>query len=240
MFFTKVTAFLEKNSLPLFYLFLAAAIFIRVVEDLFLNRWGIHSGAVFPYRHPNYFPLYSNIFLIFEWSFLLAGAVLLLTSKRRWGALVAGLGMAMSITQMLQNQKILMLVVLLIVACVPPENSEGSRWFLRWQIVLVYIFAALSKIFAEFSTGMTLAKISPVALTDSAYLVISWIVIAIELLIPFFLLKKREWAWLAVVVLHGGFSLFMRDLAAFTLTMFALTSLFYYSHKNASATASLE
>lgn len=234
MFFTKVTAFLEKNSLPLFYLFLAAAIFIRVVEDLFLNRWGIHSGMIFPYRHPNFFPLYSSIFLILEWSFMIVGAVLLLTAKRRWGALVAALGMAMSLSQMLQNQKILMLLVLLIVAASPPENSAGSRWFLRWQIVLVYIFAALSKIFAEFSTGATLAKISPVALTDSAYLIISWIVIAIELLIPFFLMKKREWAWLAIVILHGGFSLFMRDLAAFTLAIFALTALFYYSDQNLS------
>ncbi|MGE5086031.1 MAG: hypothetical protein ACM3MG_06985 [Bacillota bacterium] len=236
MFFTKVTAFLEKNSLPLFYLFLAAAIFIRVVEDLFLNRWGIHSGTIFPYRHPNYFPLYSNVFLVIEWTLLLAGAALLLTEKRRWGAVVAALGMAMSLSQMLQNQKILLLWVLLIVAFAPPENSEGSRWFLRWQIVLVYVFAALSKIFAEFSTGATLAKIFPVALTDSAYLVISWIIIVIELLIPILLLKKRQWAWLAVVILHGGFSLFMRDLAAFTLTMFALTSLFYNSAQSSSVT----
>ena len=213
---------------------------IRVVEDLFLNRWGIHSGVIFPYRHPGFFPLYSNIFLVLEWVLSLSGAALLLTAKRRWGALIAAVGMAMSISQMIQNQKILLFLILLIIACAPPENSAGSRWFLRWQIILVYVFAALSKIFAEFSTGATLAKISPVPLVDSAFLVISWGIIILELLVPVCLMKKREWAWFVVLILHGGFTLFMRDLAAFTLSMFALTALFYGADETAPDLTSAE
>jgi hypothetical protein len=192
-----------------------------------LNRWGIHAGVIFPYRHPAYFPLYGSTFLAVEWLCTLLGAGLLLTNYRRAGALLAAVGMAMSISQMMQNQKILLLLILLVVALAKPEDSPEARWFLRWQIVLVYGFTALAKIFAEFSTGATLAKISPLALNDSVFLGLSWFIIALELLIPFCLFKKREWAWLVILILHGSFTFFMRDIAAFTLGMFALAALYY-------------
>ncbi|MBO9668198.1 MAG: hypothetical protein J7501_15460, partial [Bdellovibrio sp.] len=188
---------------------------------------GIHVGAIFPYRHPGYFPLYGTTFLVVEWLLTLLGAGLLLTSYRRPGALLAAVGIAMSLSQMLQNQKILLLLILLVVAIAKPEDSPEARWFLRWQLVLVYGFTALAKIFAEFSTGATLAKISPIALNESVFLVLSWFVIALELMIPFCLFKKRQWAWFAIAILHGSFTIFMRDIAAFTLGMFALAALYY-------------
>ncbi|MDG0814818.1 hypothetical protein [Bdellovibrio svalbardensis] len=242
MSFKQVTAYLEKNSLRLFYMFLGAAVLLRLLDDVLLGRWGIHAGAIFPYRHPGYFPLYGTTGLLLEWALALTGGVLLFTNEKRKGAFFAAIAMSLSLSQMMQNQKILLWIVLWIVALTDLGKNIPARKFLKWQIVLVYTFGALSKIFDQFVTGETLHIIalrqmetttglqkflwSPL-LNSGFSTMVSYAVIALELLIPLLFIRKKEWAWFFVLVLHGGFVVMMKDLSSFTFSMFALASLYY-------------
>ncbi len=234
-----MTAYLEKNSLSLFYMFLGGAVLMRLVDDVLLGRWGIHAGELYPYRHPGFFPLYGTTGLLLEWGFALTGGVLLFTAEKRKGAFFAAVAMTLSLSQMMQNQKILLWIVLWIVAL--PANIS-ARKFLKWQIILVYLFSALSKIFGQFVSGETLRTIALhqvemasglqkslwIPFTNSTFsLWSSYLVIVLELLIPLLFFRKKEWAWIFVLALHGGFLVMMKDLSSFSFAMFALAALYY-------------
>lgn len=241
MNFKQVPAYLSKNSLYLFYMFLGAAVLLRIVDDITLGRWAIHAGRIFPYRHPGFFPLYGVSGLLLEWALTFTGGVLLFTTHRRKGALLAGLGMLLSLSQMMQNQKILLLIVLWMTALTELETNIPARKFLKWQIILVYAFSALSKIFDQFITGETLHNIAilqsenggisgfmwRLMLNQNNALMVSYVVVFLEILLPLLFIRKKEWAWFVVLILHGGFLLLMKDLAAFSFGMFALAALFY-------------
>lgn len=239
-----VTAYLEKNSLQLFYLFLGGAVLLRVFDDILLGRWGIHAGELFPYRHPGYFPLYGVAGLLLEWALALTGGALLFTEQKRTGAFLAALAMTLSLSQMMQNQKILMWIILWIVACTDLNFNISARNFLKWQIILVYIFGALAKIFDQFASGETLYTLAlhqgEIATGMQKYLwlpltnfkislVASYLVIALELLIPFLFFRKKDWAWIFVFILHTGMLVLLKDLTAFSFAMFALAALYYCS-----------
>lgn len=238
----QVTAYLEKNSLHLFYMFLGGAVLLRLMDDILLNRWGIHRGEIFPYRHLEFIPLYGSAGLLLEWALALTGGILLFTNEKRKGAFLAGIAMTLSLSQMLQNQKILLWIILWIVACTDLKENISARKFLKWQIILVYTFGALSKIFDQFVTGETLHILALQQMQQSDGLqkilwspfvnptfsvAISYAVIFLELLIPLAFFRKKEAAWFLVLALHGGFLVMMKDLSSFSFAMFALASLYY-------------
>lgn len=242
MSFNRMTAYLTKNSLTLFNMLLGAGVLARLWDDIFLGRWSIHAGAVFPYRHPGFFPIYGQSGLLIEWALILAGGVLLFTTESRKGALLAAIGLSLSLSQMIQNQKILLWIILWIVALTDLRTNISARKFLKWQLILVYLFTGLSKVFDQFSSGETLQIIAlhqlelgyswqefiwqPLTKLIFAR-VISWLVIAWELLIPLLFLLQFNGTWLLVLLLHGGLLFTMKDLSSFSFAMFALTTLFY-------------
>lgn len=244
MNFKQVTAQLERNSLQLFYFFMGAAVLLRLVDDVMVGRYAIHAGEIFSYRHPGYFPLYGTTLLLIEWALTFTGGVLLFTQERKWGAWLAAIGMTMSLTQMMQNQKILLWIILWTIALSSSlAGNIPARRFLKWQIILVYVFGALSKVFDQFITGKTLQTVAFVQTQDSTdhlmkvlwqpllslptAQLMSWAVIVLEILIPFLLMRKKDFAWIFVLVLHGGFMLMMKDIASFSFAMFALAAIFY-------------
>ncbi len=250
MNFRQPIAFLKNNSIEIFYLLLSLSIFTRIVEDIYLNRIAIYEGILFPWRHLGIIPLYSSVAgLYLEYVISGAGAALMLLSRyRRWGVCLGAIGLLMSLSQLFQNQKILICILLLSAFICPPEKSRRGRDFLRWQLVFVYLFAGLSK-FDSFWNGEVLAILSQEkshygllgeyfwsCLSSQAIVFFSKAVVVTELVLPLLLFKCSFVAWLLVLVLHLGFSLVMVDIFSFSLTMLALATLFFCdSPKNTQA-----
>lgn len=234
-----MAAALSKFNLRLFYTFLALALLARLFDDMFvLHRWGIHSGDLFPYRRGGVtsLPLYPQWLLAIEWVIIFSASLALIVNRIRLGILLATLGMAMSLTQMFQNQKLLILIVLaaLLFEQLTLQNEKDApvKSFLKWQIVLVYFFSAFHKILDSFSRGEVLQAIAekvlhlPITFNLETYAAFSWAIIIAELLAPLLLLLKPGWGIIFVIVLHSGMSFFMPNILAFSFVMVALSFLF--------------
>lgn len=227
-----------KDPFTWFYLLLSAALLARVTEDFFNHRWEIHTGAIFDYRHAGWIPLYSTNILSLELALLIAGAFLLLTRQRRMGALLAFCGLGMGLTQMFMNQKVLLLIVCGAVAIRPPEKSRSSWQFLRWQLMLVYLFSAVAKAFEDFGSGKVLenlgqavsgplgALVSGMQAIPGGVLLFSGLIVGLQVLLPTLLLYRPKAGVLLVAGFHMVLALFLPDIWAFSFGMLALAALF--------------
>ncbi|UXR65630.1 hypothetical protein EZJ49_05110 [Bdellovibrio bacteriovorus] len=227
-----------RDSFWWFYLLLTMALLARAVEDLFNRRWDIHVGAIFDYRHAGGIPLYSTNILSLELALVIAGAVLLLTRQKRVGALLAFAGLAMGLTQMFMNQKILLLVMCAVVAIQPPEKSQSSWRFLRWQLLLVYLFSAVAKAFEDFGSGKVLQQLGQ-SLSGPMGVLVSWVqtlpggvllssslIVGLQVLLPTLLLYRPKAGVLVVAGFHLVLALLLPDIWAFSFGMLALAVLF--------------
>lgn len=234
-----LVTFNKVSCLRAFYGFFAAALVSRVLSDIFdLQRWSIHQGDAFPFRHLlEAIPIYPVSILLIEWTLLLLGALFLLTKKTRLGALLSLLGLLMSLSQMFQNQKVLLLLVAFALSVGPSlekmktDEKNDTSMFLRWQILLVYLFSAISKIFDQFPSGETLKMMDQTLFSHQfavnwIYSAVSVIVILTELFLPLLLWKKPKLGILAVFILHAGFAVFLSDIFPFSLAMISLSFLF--------------
>jgi hypothetical protein len=232
MLFQKTIA--KFQNFKIFYSLLAVAIVTRFFCDFLNERWRIHSGEIFPIRHIEFFPTYSTSMLCLEWGVTLIGAILFTTNKIRWGALLVSLSYVMSLTQMYQNQKFLILIIMFALAVQPLDlQRANSLRFLKWQMLLIYLFTAVQKIFDQFISGDTLRilfldvlKINGIA-NPKLFHGLSVVVIATELSVPLLLLKKPWWGVAVVTGMHLSFAILMPDIWPFTLTMIALSFLFF-------------
>ena len=205
----------------------------RVLSDIGLNRWGIHSGKIFPYRHISLMPVFPASVLVFEWSCAILGSVLLVIKKERWGAILIAGSFLLSLSQMYQNQKVLILIVIATIAIQPVDpRKPGSVQFLKWQLILVYLFSAIEKMSDQFTSGETLRlifhQVLNSSLIENSFLLkaMSIGVILSEIMIPIILLKRPYWGFCAVISLHLGFAFVLPDIWPFTLVMIALSTLF--------------
>lgn len=233
-----MTAVFKKINLNYFYNVLALAILARIYSDIFvLHRWQIHTGELFPYRQGLLFlPLLPPVFLILEWVTSLAACYFLANGRVRLGAGIAVGSYFLSLSQMYQNQKVLLLIVFATLLIKPVTRGVAQEYstkdFLKWQIILVYFFSALHKILGKFSTGETLKDLFekvlqfPYPITQKIYLIAAWIVIMVELIAPLLLLLKPRAGVVLVIALHIGLAIVMPDILAFSLVMIALSMLF--------------
>jgi hypothetical protein len=159
--------------------------------------------------------------------------------------------MAVTLTQVYENQKTLLGLVALFVALEPPSERESAAsrashpvaWLLRAQLFVVYLFSAGNKLESGFASGEVLSNtLAQVLAMPSGALVpravvealaapgvaraASVAVLAAELALPLVLLARPWWGVAGVVALHVGFSLVMPGVWAFTLVMIALAWLF--------------
>lgn len=221
----------QNKIIDLFYFTFSLAIIVRFINDIFnLNRWGIHSGTLFPYRHINLgLPLYSTNILIAEWTLGLLGAVLLITGKIRIAALLIFVSFALSLTQMFQNQKLLILIIAFSLLL---DSKKNSVFFLKWQLILIYLFSSIHKINGQFVTGETMRLLFvDILKINFEYTwplkIFSWIIIGCELIIPVLLMKWPKIGIALVILFHGGMCLLMPDISSFSLAMISLALLFY-------------
>ena len=234
-----------KNIDPIkgFYILFSLAIFSRVVCDLLLNRIGIHNGEIFPERKIPFIPIYPVIGLYVEWTLAIAGIFFISQKKIRIGSFLILISYLMRLTQLYQNQKILMTIIALSLTILPlNKKSPSSIIFLRYQLCIIYFVSSLHKIISGFLSGETLwtvfdylQNIEKNLFVKSLYLyfrnypmciAMSWISLIAELFVPLLLLKKPKWGIWVVVLMHTVFNLIMPDVMPFTLTMIALSLLF--------------
>lgn len=228
----------KKSNLRFFYGFLALALISRVLSDIFvIHRWGIHGGELFPYRYGLIpVPLYPRWVLIIEWGMLIVGSAMVLLNRIRWGVALMALGLTMSLTQMFQNQKALILIVLLALnlELLSDKNQKEAsvKNFLQWQLILIYFFSAFHKILGPFAQGEVLQVMTekilhlPINFNTSTFMVLSWVIIVAELVAPLLLFFRPRLGVILVVGLHVGRAAIMPDILAFSFVMIALSILF--------------
>lgn len=144
---------------------------------------------------------------------------------------------------MFQNQKVLLALVAFALTVGPrlDENTflkkNETANFLKWQILLIYLISAVSKIFDQFQSGETLRVMSEQLLLqqigrDEIYSMGAWLVILVELALPLLLLARPRLGIAGVVLVHVSFSLFLSDIWPFSLAMIALSFLFLLPHNS--------
>lgn len=224
--------------MKLFGYLLALAMMVMVAEDIFNGVWGIHSGAFFPFRHLDFIPLYPPSGLILEWLLTLAAAGLIAAGRTRPGAWVGFAVTFIALTQRFSNHRSLLLIVLFFLLFETAKEDSPTRTLIRVQLVLVYTFSALNKITAGFLTGVSLSNLFaahhgllPRSIVDAMAAtpmvqVISWAVVAGEILVPFLLLSRPRIGFTIQIALHAAFTLVLPGLASFGFLMLAMGCLF--------------
>jgi len=232
-----------------FYRLFALALVVRVVEDQFNGRWAIQSGELFPWRHMPMVPLLPAPELLVEWTGLIIAAVgLAFGWRRRACATLASLLIALSLTQMFQNQKLLLFSIALALAIGGDAENEDTRWYLKWQLVVVYGFTVAHKFIDGFADGAVLQNLAQTLLAEPlAFAPRTWVLqaltnqdvarvaslatLAVEITIPFALFRLPRAGFTLVVLFRLGLSLTMPDLAAFGFAMASLAFLFVPSNE---------
>ncbi|MFA6237385.1 MAG: hypothetical protein WC635_08680 [Bacteriovorax sp.] len=227
-----------------FYLLFSIAVIARVVCDINLNRIGIHAGDVFPIRKINNSTApYSVYILYIEFALACIGAFILNFQRIRTGAVFIVISYLMGLSQMFQNQKLLILIISVSILITPlSRKSFWSIWFLRYQLITIYFMTALHKIFFNFSNGNALGKTFEYLITvenneflkkllvffsQDIYLsFFSYLTLILEIIIPFILIKKPKPGIILVFALHFSFNLLLKDILPFSIAMFSLSILF--------------
>jgi hypothetical protein len=223
---------ITRRGLAGFYRLLGASLIARLITDWHAGIYRVHTGELFPWRHLPIVPLYPPALLVLEWLLLgVSGVALLLLVRVRVALYVGLLAAAMGLSQRYSNQGALALIVLLCCVLQPtiPDDLDVRGQYphldlVRYQLLIVYVFSALNKLRAGFTTGQALATL--LALPLNVAQAMSYGVVAVELLVPLLLVtRKQRLAWVGVVLLHLSFSVLMPGLIPFGLLMAALATL---------------
>ncbi len=221
----------------LFYRLLSLSLFSLLVEEFCAGTWEIHSGQLYPWRHFAFVPLYGTTWLFIEWLLLGVGALLLLFSRTRsWGTVFTGVSLVFGFSQRVSNHRLLMLLVLLYLVFFPVQLKFKA---VRYQLLLVYLFAAVHKMNAAFLSGEVFLFLSRAThdswagdywvrqvLAGPEAHVLAWMIIGFELLIPVLLLRSPWFGFVGVGIMHLGFSLFIPGIWCYSFLMIAMASLF--------------
>ena len=225
---SKTIAAKIKNNI--FYFIIATAIWSRIFSDLIGGRLGIATGDLFPYRHSySFLPIYNQFYFILEIALLLTGSFLILSVKtRKFGLILATTALFFSLMQLFQNQKLLLLIVLFVLILQYVVKDKKNIFdYLKWQLILVYMFTGLSKVNSEFLNGDVLAVIMNGVITNQSIIkIISLLTVITELTIPLLLFLKPRVGIFIVIIFHLGLSVFMDNILSFGLTSIALALLF--------------
>jgi hypothetical protein len=223
-----------------FFRLLAVALIACVASDMVNGVWNIHAGVYYPWRHNAAFPLFPAPYLLLEWGLLLLASAFIFSLRRRQGGVViAAVMMLISLTQRFSNHRSLIFIVLLYL-CIPGGRARGeSQRLIRYQLIIVYLFSALNKLNRDFLEGHTLANLGwdihgallPTAavrwiLSPNWSMPLSYVVVAIELLMPILLIRQPRIGFTVALLMHTLFSLVMPGIWAFTFIMLAMACLF--------------
>jgi hypothetical protein len=242
-FINQAVVSLRKLSInEKFFLLFGLSLLSRTISDLLMGRFSVATGELYQYRQRFDFPRYGTALFIFEVAVLFVAAGLLIARKNvRLASGLLILGTSMAMTQMFQHQKMLFLVVAFALVVSPRGLNAASVYFLRIQIVVVYVFSVVSKISTGFlESQVTLGAIEYSVRGDemrAAFLIpvlkylknapLNEFVIGFELLVPVLLLTVPRVGFFAAVILHLGMAVFLANVLPFSLLMIALALLYF-------------
>ena len=227
----------DRRSVAWFFRLYGIALVVDVAAELTAGVWGVHTGALYPWRHLGVIPLYPARGLALEWALrgiaglLLAGC----PGRPRVVSLAVRVLVPVLFVALLErysNHGVLLLLIALFLSIQPPDLSRPSfdeephpaLGLVRAQLVIVYAFSALNKLTHGFASGDSLANLLPCSLPSAR--VLSWGVIAAELALPIVLLRLPRAGLVGVVLLHLGFALLVPGVWSFALAMIAMAALF--------------
>jgi len=221
------------------------ALLLEVASEVSGGVWDVHAGRLYPWRHLGIVPLYPPAVLAVEWllTVIAAGTLVVTPLGRRawaWRALVPVLLVAC--LERYSNHRALFFLVALFVSMAPPAAPDRARFereghpglgLARAQLVLVYVFAALSKIAHGFLSGATLTNVATTVgrsgiprLDPGPARLLAWVVVVAELALPVVLVRAPRAGVPAVALLQLAFALALPGVASFGLLMVALAVLF--------------
>ncbi|MDB4943867.1 MAG: hypothetical protein JWP97_3401 [Labilithrix sp.] len=213
------------------------AVVVDVLTELSAGVWGVHTGALYPWRHLGIVPLYGPAALTVEWSLRSVCGLLLLAVPDRAKVLrvavrVLALTLGAAVLERYSNHGVLLFLVALFVSIDPPDLGrpdletieQPALGLVRAQLLVVYAFSALNKLTHGFASGASLTNL--LHLPERAARPLSWAVIAAEIAVPALLLVRSRPALLLVALLHASFTMLVPNVASFSLVMLAMALLF--------------
>ncbi len=236
----------HKTGLTTFFAYgFSACLVARVVSDIAIGRWGIATGNLYAYRKMVGFPLLPPAVVVLEWALLLAAALALCVrgiNRRLIGVVTLFVGL-LSLTQMFQHQKLLLIACSFIMAIVPLSEPKLFRFAIRAQIILVYLGSVLSKILTGFASSEDLIRAIDYSVSGSLWrsvvladiwgvlrgLPIGVLTLVAEALVVVLLLWRPNQGFVAMIALHLAMALLLADVLPFSLLMIAMGAYFYCS-----------
>jgi len=236
----------QSRSVAWFLRLYGLALVIDVLSELRSGAWGVHTGALYPWRHLGILPLYPARGLAIEWALRLAGGLLLALGATRGPAVRLGVRVLVpvlfvAVLERYSNHEVLLFLIALFLSIAPPDlarpnfddEAHPALALVRAQLVIVYAFSALNKLTHGFGKGDSLANL--LALDAGAARLLSLGVIAAELLLPALCYFRPRLGLAGVIALHAGFALVVPGVWSFGLAMVAMATLYVTSVRAPSA-----
>jgi hypothetical protein len=233
-------------AVALFLRLFGLAIVVDVATELHSGVWEVHAGALYPWRHLGIIPLYPVRGLAVEWALRVAGGVVLLLGAGHLRALTLAVRtlvpvLFVALLERYSNHGVLLFLVALYLSLAPPDLARpgfdaaphAALGLVRAQLVIVYVFSALNQVTHGFGRGDSLANLLGLARGPAHAL--SWVVIAVELLLPALCYLRPRLGLAGVALLHAGLALAIPGVWSFGLTMVAMATLFVTSGRAPSA-----
>jgi hypothetical protein len=210
---------------------LGASIVACVASDALFGAWGVHTGRLFPWRHPPGLPLYGRGLLLAEWGLgAIAGVLLIVRRWRDHAIRLAIVATLMGLSQRFSNHRSLLLIVLIFVSLAPvaPQRQPAADAprpalaLVRAQLLIVYAFSVVNKIAHGFLTGDALTSL----FGWRAARPLSFAVVAAEIAVPVLLVVRARWGITLCILLHASMAVVLPSVWPFSLTMIAMALLF--------------
>lgn len=215
------------------------ALVVDVATEVASGVWNVHAGLLYPWRHLGVLPLYSPAVLAVEWTLRVAAGLALLAMPRHAKVVAAAVRAAafvllVAVLERFSNHGVLLFLIAFFLTLAPPAPSAPSfdasahpaLGLVRAQLVVVYVFSALNKLAAGFTSGASLSNLLGPALPQGSARALSWLVVVTELAVPLVLLRAPRAGIVLAVLLHAGFAVLVPGVASFGLAMIAMAVLF--------------
>ncbi|HSO35934.1 MAG TPA: hypothetical protein VLT33_25580 [Labilithrix sp.] len=236
----------QARSVAWFLRLYGLALVVDVATELRSGVWGVHTGALYPWRHLEILPLYPARGLAIEWALRAAAGLALALGARHLRAVTLAVRVLVpvlfvAVLERYSNHGVLLFLIALYLSLAPPDLARPgfddaphpALGLVRAQLVIVYVFSALNKLTHGFGHGDSLANL--LGLAPGPARLLSWAVIAAELLLPALCYRRPRLGLAGVAVMHAGFALLVPGVWSFGLTMVAMATLFVTSVPAASA-----
>ena len=209
----------DPKAIRAFQRIFGVALIVEVLTSLREGVWGVHTGALYPWHHLPFFPLYPAWALAIEWAVTVTAGVLFVMGHRH-AAKLAAFALFAGLTQRYSNHAALLFLVAFFSSIDPkPAEVSPALGLVRAQILIVYLFGALNKVTHGFLSGASLGNLLGLPRSASIAVVIA------EIALPVLLVVRPRIALVGVVLMHLSFSFFMPGLLSFGLCMIAMAVL---------------